>query len=406
MNFIPLANSLNRLFGNSRYTTNPQFNGVNILMNNSNGEYLDPENIDAFDVYSTTPHLYAVVKKKGDLLASGQWKHIKVIGGVETEVLNSEIIKVLENPNVLYNGNEYLKLLNENRCVYGNEYKYLLRPFKKALPSCIYVLPSYDIKIITTGKWYNQSKLTDIIKFYEYISRNNERIEVEDINHTWINNSKNPLMGETPLKNIYMPVSNLRLGLKTRNILMNKRGALGILANDTKDSIGHKSVGKEERLKIEQQYQKDYGLNDSQAQIIISDSNLKWQAMGFPTKDLLLFEEDENDFQMICDNYGIDRNLFAQDNKATFNNQSEAIKQTYQITIIPEAEEIAMTHTNIFGLNGVTEYLKLDYSHIPALQDNQKEQAEIIKLKADSIKTLKDSGFTTDQITTITGITL
>lgn len=405
MNFISLRN-IRSFFGSvSNYDKTPLFYGVNVLLNGGKGEILNPESIDAYDVYSTTPHLKAVITRKGDLLASGQWKHYKRVRGEKVLVENSEIVNVLENPNPLYKGNDYLRLINENMSVYGNVFKYVLRPFKKSIPSSLNVLPSNDIEIKSLGKWYKQSKLKDIVKEYKMLSTN-DILQIDEVDHTWIVNSKNPLQGETPLKSIYLPLSNLRVGMKTRNVLMAKRGANGILSNDTKDAAGNKGLSAGEREKIEKEYQKDYGLGDGQSQIIISNNNLKWQAMGFPTKDLMLFEEDENDFCQLCDCYGIARDLFASTKGATFENQKQALKQTYQGTIIPEAEEIAMNHTAIFGLDGVNEWLELDYSHIPILQENELEKSSIVSNTANAIKTLKDAGFTDTQISSITGVIL
>jgi len=403
MKFISLRD-IRSFFGSLRnYDKTPFFYGVNILINGGKGEILDPENIDAYNVYSTTPHLQSVVKRKGDLIASGQWKHYKIIRGEKVLQENSELVNLLENPNVLYKGNDYLRLINENMSIYGNVYKYVLRPYSKSIPASLQILPSFDIQIQTLGKWYKQSKLKNIIKEYKMLSTN-DILSIDEIDHTYIVNSKNPLQGETPLKAIYLPLSNLRAAMKTRNILIEKRGAIGILSNDTKDAVGNKGLPKDERKRIEQEYQKNYGLGDGQSQVIISDNNLKWQAMGFPTKDLMLFEEDENDFCQLCDQYGIARDLFASTKGATFENQKQALKQTYQTTIIPEAEEIAMNHTKLLGLDGKNEWLELDYSHIPVLQENEQEKARIINLKSNSVKTLKDAGFTDEQITSITGI--
>jgi hypothetical protein len=405
MQFISLRDIRSFFGGAKNYDKTPLFYGVNILLNGGKGEILNPESIDAYDVYSTTPHLKAVISRKGDLLASGQWKHYKIIRGEKIEVVNSEIVGILENPNALFKGNDYLRLINENMCVYGNVYKYVLRPFKKSIPASINILPSNDIEIKSLGKWYKQSKLKDIVKEYRMISTN-DTLQVDEVDHTWIVNSKNPLQGETPLKAIYLPLSNLRIGMKTRNVLMAKRGAIGILSNDTKDAVGNKGLPNGEREKIEKEYQKSYGLGDDQSQIIISNNNLKWQAMGFPTKDLMLFEEDENDFCQLCDCYGIARDLFASTKGATFENQKQALKQTYQGTIIPEAEEIAMNHTSIFNLDGVNEWLELDYSHIPVLQENELEKSQTLQNKSNAIKTLKDAGYSDQQITSITGVTL
>lgn len=400
MNFIPLAESLNRLFNRNKYEYTSQPYGVNILMNNSN-EMLNPESIDVYEIYSTTPHLSSVIDKKGELLASGIWKHYKRQGEKIIEVENSEYVNILENPNPLYQGNNYLRLINENNCLYGNVFKYIQKGTFDTFPRAIQILPSFDVKIITKGgKWFKQTKIDEIIKEYEIISTN-EKLELKDIIHTFKVNSKNPIQGETPLKKIYMPISNIRTAMKLRNIIMANKGALGILSNSSKDAIGTKTVDSDDRLKIEKQYQKDYGTNNGQAKVIITDSDLKWQAMSYPTKDLMLFEEDENDFQMICDTYGVSRDLFGQVNKATFTNQMESLKQTYQTSIIPESEELSMEHTKLFGLDGKSEWLALDYSHIPVLQTNEKEKAEVVKLNADARRLLIASGYTKEEIDTI-----
>ena len=402
MAFIKLTERLGFVFGFQRYDHNPQLNGVQQILL-SGQEILDPENINAYDVYSTTPHLYAVIQRRGDLLASGVWKHYRLVNGKKKEVENSEIVNILENPSVLYKGNDYLRLINENKCVYGNVYLYLSRPYRSSIPMDIKVLPSNDVRIVKTGKWYKQTKIKNIIERYELIS-SNDVLDIQDVYHSWIQNSKNPLQGETPLKNIYMPISNLRLALRFRNTIMAKHGALGVLSNASKDSAGTLNVPSKERKRIEKQFQNDYGIQEGKSSIIITQNELKWNPMSYPTKDLMLFEEDENDFAQVCDCYGIKRDVFASTKGATFENQKEALKQTYQSTIIPEAEEIAMYHSSIFGMDGRTEFLELDYSHIPVLQENEVEKAQVMNNMANSIASLISAGYTKDEAYQILGI--
>jgi HK97 family phage portal protein len=402
MAFIKLSERLGFVWGFRRYDDTPQVNGVNVISMMGN-EILDPENINAYDIYSTTPHLYAVIQRRGDLLASGVWKHYKATPKGKELVENSDIVNVLENPSPLYKGNDYLRLLNESKCVFGNTYQYLIRPYKSAFPSVINVLPAHDVRIVRSGKWYKQSKIKDIINHYELISTN-ERIEVSDIVHTWIQNTKNPMQGESPLKSIYMPLSNVRLAMRFRNTIMEKKGALGILSNSTKDQAGHKNVTSDERTRIENQFHRDFGIQEGKQSVIITSNDLKWQPMSYPTKDFMLFEEDENDFAQICDAFGMKRDLFASTKGATFENQREALKQTYQSTIIPEAEEVALNHSAIFGLDGKKEWLELDFSHIPVLQENEQEKANVMNLKANAISQLVNANFDTKQIETILGV--
>jgi phage portal protein BeeE len=402
MAFIKLSERLGFQWGFRRYDDTPQVNGVNVISMMGN-EILDPENINAYDIYSTTPHLYAVVQRRGDLLASGVWKHYKATSKGKELVENSEIVNILENPSPLYKGNDYLRLINESKCVFGNTYQYLIRPFKSAYPSVINIIPAHDVRIIRSGKWFKQSKIKDIVNYYELISTG-ERIEVDEMIHTWIQNTKNPIQGETPLKSIYMPLSNVRLAMRFRNTIMEKKGALGILSNSTKDQAGHKNVTPDERTRIENQFHRDFGIHEGKQSVIITSNDLKWQPMSYPTKDFMLFEEDENDFSQICDAYGMKRDLFASTKGATFENQREALKQTYQSTIIPEAEEIALNHSSIFKLDGKTEWLELDFSHIPVLQENEQEKATVMNLKANAISQLQSANFENNQIQTILGV--
>ena len=194
-----------------------------------------------------------------------------------------------------------------------------------------------------------------------------------------------------------MPISNIRGAYGFRNVLINKKGALGILSNNSKDSAGAIPMTENERKRLEVEYQRQYGISDEQSQVIMTNSSLAWQSMTFPTKDLMLFEEIDSDFLAIIDAFGLNANIFSRTNGSTFENLNQGIKQAYQSTIIPEAEELAMNRSLMFGLISRGEWLELDYSHIPVLQENEKEKATVNKLKAEAIKTLKESMLYTDE---------
>jgi hypothetical protein len=114
--------------------------------------------------------------------------------------------------------------------------------------------------------------------------------------------------------------------------------------------------------------------------------------MTFPTKDLMLFEEINDDFLTIIDAYGLNANIFSRQTGSTYENLSEGIKQAYQSTIIPEAEELAMNRSQLFNLISKGEWLELDYSHIAVLQENEREKAEVLEKKANAMKTLSELG--------------
>lgn len=389
-----LLNTIYSAFGGQEYYKTPKLGGLNI-MSNGQPTFLNPDSWDAFNIFMTTPQLYAVVSLRGRLLASGVWVHERMDSkGNVTRVEGSELVNVLENPNPLLNGNDLICQWNENMCVYGNNFEYVLKPFAYSKPAGFSNIPATDVTIKTTGKTYKQSKLSEIIEYYEVTNGATiDRLTTDEINHTKVVNSQNPIKGESPLKPIYMPISNIRSAYQFRNVIMNQKGALGILSSSSKGADGGGiPLLPKERQKIEEAYRRAYGISDEQSKIIITDASMKWQPTTFPTKDLLLFEEVDENFQTIIDNFGLNNNLFSSKNN-TYENLKEGLKQAYQNTIIPISEELSMNRTRLMGLDGKKEWVRLDYSHIPVLQENLKEKAEILKIKSEAYEKLSNLGF-------------
>lgn len=391
MDFKPL-NYIRSLFGNSSqaYTKTPYITRIQDYLNGS-PQFLNPNNWDAYEVYMTTPQLYAIIQRRGYLLASGKWKHYDRNG---QEIEDSEVVRLLENPNPLINGKDYIRQMNENKCVFGNNYEYLNRPLGMDVPATVSNLNPSNVQVETTGKFYKQTKIDEIIKQYKLVYGDTEHdtFEPSEINHTRMVNGQNPIIGESPLRALYMPISNLRSAYGFRNIIMNKKGALGILSNGSRDTTGAIPMNEKERKRLEKEYQKNYGLDNDQMQVIMTNSSLNWQAMSYPTKDLMLFEEVDADFRTLIDAYGLNDMIFSRDKGATFTNMAEGLKQCYESTIIPEADEISLNRTRIFGLEERGEVVKLCYDHIPVLQHDKTKEAERIEKIARASEVLIERG--------------
>lgn len=130
----------------------------------------------------------------------------------------------------------------------------------------------------------------------------------------------------------------------------------------------------------------------------MTGSPLSWQSMSYPTKDLLLFEEVEADFKSIIDAYGHNADIYSNLNNAKYSNMNEALRQTYQNRVIPEAEQLCFNLSNRLGLTSQGLILELDYSHIEVMKDDEKQVVENFKMKADAISTLLNSGYTRAEI--------
>jgi hypothetical protein len=126
--------------------------------------------------------------------------------------------------------------------------------------------------------------------------------------------------------------------------------------------------------------------------------------MVFPIKDMMTFEEISEDTRSIIDAYNLNEHLFGKDKGTTFANLKDGKKIAYQDGVIPYAENQAEKLTDFFGLRDKNEVIEIDYSHIEALQENEKEKAETGKLKAEAISKLKADGFSNEEINRILGI--
>ncbi len=386
---LPLVGNLFKTSSRD-YTKTPYVRGVQRFITGE-ADFLNPSDWNAYDIYITTPQLYAVIQRRGYMLASGKWKHFDKNG---EEVGNSEYVKLLNHPNPLVNGKDHIRQMNENKCIYGNNYEYVLKSTGFSEPSGLTNLNPTGIQIETTGKYYKQTELSEIIKAYKlmYGSVVNDTFEPNEINHTRMVNGQNPIVGESPMRALHMPISNIRSAYAFRNVIMNKKGALGLLSNDSKSPEGAIPLTDKERKRLEKEYQKTYGLDDDQLQVIMSNSSLKWQAMSYPTKDLMLFEEVDADFRTLIDAYGLNDNIFSREKGSTFTNLAEGLAHAYQETIIPESEEISMNRTKLFGLDEKDEVLKLSYDHIPVLQEDKAKEAERIERISRAANALTQSG--------------
>ena len=166
---------------------------------------------------------------------------------------------------------------------------------------------------------------SDLVQYYDlHTNGYSVQIDTEDIfHHKDISlNSDNLISGQSRLVSLQDPVSNIIASYEARNVLITRRGAIGILSNEGKDSIGTTPLLPGEKEDLQEDFKK-YGVTRGQLQVIISNAGLKWQSMTFPTKDLMLFEEIEDDVRQIADNYDYPMHLLGFKGGTTFSNMNE-----------------------------------------------------------------------------------
>lgn len=353
--------------------------------------------------YNLCAPLKSIISKRAKAFNNGKIEYIKKKDGNYAKGEYVESLKRLnEQPNPLQSGKQFYSQQNHYIDIFGYCPVLKIRPVgMDSEISAIWNIPPYLIDEFNfTGKWLKQKTLTDIY---------------EKLTITW-----NGVSDELPLKDIYfvfddgigtecdtnltipdsrmvgleMQISNIIASYKSRNTLITKRGAIGILTNDGKDQAGTIPLPSGEKDTVQSDF-RQYGLTGQPKQVIITDAALKWQQMGFATKDLLLFEEVEDDINRLCDNYGYPSELVSRANNVTFDNKIQAKKSLYVDTIIPEGE--SRMQQNSKGLipddKGIE--MRFDFSHIDVIQAEIKNKAEARRALDEALSIEFDKGLIT-----------
>ena len=401
MAFVNFASLIGKGWIWGKNTEKRFFNPANTMRLGTKGAvYLD---VDApYKIFNENPQVNQVIRKKSAMFANGIFR-LKDMDGNEME-MPTELSALLENPNLMQSQNEWLRQYLEQKDVYGNQfiYKNQVSTVQKVPTSLNHISPRYLTPILT-GKFYDQVDILGIIKAYKLeINTSVKYYEPKDILWTRISDLDEPLVGVSPLKSLRYPITNTKYAYDYLNIISGEKGAIGILANKNRDQMGSIPLTPEEKQKLERAYQNQFGLgtNDmgyDKMRILLTDSDISWQPMTYPTRDLMLMEQIDANFLTIIDHFGLNVNIFSSKNQ-TYENVKNAIKQCYEDTITPEADQFAQSLTKFLGIDKTyNAKLELDYSYLNILKDDTKLKADTFASVSNSLSQLVGAGIITQE---------
>lgn len=362
--------------------------------------------VDILDSFNTIPELNAVINLKARAHSNGIYKHVDQDGNEIDDDLN----RTLKRPNFFQAQKEFIRQCVLFHEIFGNEYIYTLYPV--GLPGSVralFTIPPNLIESVYLEKvpfFYFDFEPENIKYILKYDSTEKEipSDEIIHLNDNRVNidspTAKNLLSGESKYQPLRPVINNIKMAYESRGVILKHRGALGILSNAGKDGTGSPlPIDESERIRLQAEYMKYGGLSE-QYQIIISDSNLKWQQMGVNPDRLGLFEEIEKDFDRILDAAGIPPEMFASKEGSTFENQKQAEKGLYLRTIIPEATERAAAMSAHLLPDG-TDRITVDFSHLPIFQSDLSEHGSALKTIVEALsKAFMDGAITIEQYQT------
>jgi hypothetical protein len=349
--------------------------------------------------------LKAVINRRAQMFVNG---NTTVLNRNNDNPLRGEYAKqlqrLLKKPNILQTGKQF-KAQQE---IYIDLFGYC--PVLKVTPvgfpkevKALWNLPPWLFEVeFQRVQFYNQTELKSIYKQF-YINWEGKRnpLDMDNVflvldNSIGTDSDGNLLMPDSRVRSMEYSISNEIAAKQAANTLITKKGAIGILSNDPgTGAYAPLKVGAEKE-NIQRDFRR-YGITGNEWQVIITDASLKWQAMSFPMKDLMLFETMTAAQADICDGMGM--YAYLMNNKAgdgtTFTNLGEAKKSQYQDFIIPDDDARAEQMSASIIPEDEGAYLKVDYSHVEALQESQQAKAVTTAAQADAYQAQFDLGIMT-----------
>ncbi len=349
-----------------------------------------------YEIFNENPSINQVINKKASMFSNME---LKLTDKDNNIIDDKDLLKLFQNPNIFQSLNDFLKSYLTQKSVYGNTFIYKNKPSNlQKYPTTLQCISPRYIQPNLTGKVFDQLSMSDVVKYYEMINyngSNNRKFDVNEILWSRITDLDDPLVGVSPLKSLKYPITNTKLAYDYLNVISGEKGAIGVLSDDNRSPMGGMPLKDEEKRNIEESYSKNYGVKEGQRKVIVTKSALKWQPMSYPTQDLLLLEQIDTYFLTIIDHFGMNVNLFSSKSQ-TFENVKNAIIQTYQDTIIPEADLFCQELTSFLEIE---EGLKItpSYDHVAILRESNKTDATTLSQASTYLIQLQQAGVLNQQ---------
>ena len=310
--------------------------------------------------------------------------------------------KLLRQPNALQSGRQFNKQVEINLKTFGYCAIYIFRSIPSELPLAMWIIPPEIFKAELTGSLWMQSELSGIIK-KAYIEWGGKQIELEEHEYFIISDANaivspngDNLAYQSKIDSLTEPVSNWMAQMRARGTLIVDGGPKGIICDDSGGDIyGNSSLDSKEQDNLNSKFKKRFGIVNKLYSILVTTAKLKWVPITANTKDLMLHDEDDKCRDTIADTIGINTNLVKADSK--YENQASSEKAAYQNLIIPDAENYTEALTRALNQDGV--FIKLDYTHVSALQENKADSARAFSLASTAARNLYN-----DKILTLTEV--
>lgn len=385
---------VDRPFGNSGWLFNMTGGGRSDIHFN----FDDLESVIA--AYEKCAPVYSIVNKQAYAYTNGKaWILDEATKKESTSPFAGKVKALLNHPNILQNGKQFKAQMAIYLRLFG--YCVLLpikpRGFPMSDSKALWIIPPYMCKFNWAKEtFFNLKKgiIQSVVVKYgteETTLMPEDIIVLKDITPGF----DTPFLPASPIKPLAQNISNLIGIYESKGVLINYRGALGILSPQI-DPQGAIAMDPEEKKDLQDSLGR-YGIRNGQWKFIVSNSSMQWQQMGVPYRDLMLTEWTEDDTMAVCDGLNYPYKLLANQSSSSMNGTEvgEYKKNLYQDFVMPFAEMIDEQLGEAFEMKENGCCLNTDYSHVPVLQEDNVKNATARLLLNQALKIEHETGLLT-----------
>lgn len=185
------------------------------------------------------------------------------------------------------------------------------------------------------------------------------------------------ILPQSRLVGLDMAISNICAGMEADNVLLRKKGPLGVWSHDaaaTKDAVaGYLPMTPGEKEELQASLQQ-YGLSLAQYQHLISRTAVKYVAASYNVTELGTKATITAGEKAICHRFGFPYVLY-EETDTTFANGTNAGKGVFQNNIIPNNKKDLTKYEKFFKAKENNGKITCDYSSHAVLQEDELEKA-------------------------------
>jgi len=352
----------------------------------------------------TNPAALTVIKLQCDLFSLAK---IKENNASDVELFDTPILAKLKQPNAFQNQKQFLwdfmfwnmlgvsylyadsKIINEDNPLYWLD---------------ISKVEFSDELIQKLDKLYLSKEsikaLEDEIIKYHYIDGSTKKIPLKDLK-TFVsltNGNGNWYASNSVIDALYKVIGNSEKALDAKNINLDFATKFLVGGDNNSDNIYEQPLGKGEQKSIEDIVTSGKKVHALKSQINISRF----------VENIAQLELDDSyfaDYYIIGKMFGIPREVLEanMDTGATFNNQEISRASYVEYVLEPRGQDLSEGINNFFDLQN---RLSLSWSHLNFTNVVEKTKLETVKMQAETIKILIDTGVSIDDINTMLGLEL